>query len=519
MRVCDLGCSDGALAWWLGQRYGHQVDGIELDPAAAQRARARGINCPTGRAQDAPDLLEPGSYDAVACFELLEHVADPDLLLDAAERMLAPGGRVHVSTPDGTFGAGANPNHLRVYRAVDLADTLRRRGRLVDMQVGTDGVALACYEPGARLGDVAIYCGASWMRWAPWDIATRGLGGSETAAVRVAEGLSALGYVVTVYGEVSEGCYRDILFRHHTAFDPLQPRQAVISSRIPGLFDRPVAARVRMLWAHDTDFGDQLTQRRAERIDHVLTLSRWHEAHVAGRYPFLADGPDGRSRLVRTRNGVHLASFTGGPPCNRDRRVLCTSSPDRGLDVLLDLWPRVRDRVPDATLAYCYAPCYDAAADLSSEVGAFRDRVARLADQPGVVNLGALSQPTLARAMRSSTVWCHPSWCTIADQAFYETSCIGALEAQAAGCVVVASRWGALGDTVRVGRLVDAPAGSDRWRDGLVAELIDGLTNRATQEWAQREGPRAVSGLGWGGVADQVARLCEGELAGPDSRW
>jgi hypothetical protein len=50
-----------------------------------------------------------------------------------------------------------------------------------------------------------------------------------------------------------------------------------------------------------------------------------------------------------------------GSPCRRSgaRTVLVhalyTSSPDRGLDFLLELWPRVREQVPDAELHCAYA--------------------------------------------------------------------------------------------------------------------------------------------------------------------
>jgi hypothetical protein len=118
---------------------------------------------------------------------------------------------------------------------------------------------------------------------------------------------------------------------------------------MPELFDRPIAAKHRLLWTHDTDFGDRLTAARLEPVDHVLVLSRWHEQHVAGRYPFA------RPKLTRIRNGVHLRLLRGRPARAAPARRLHVL-PDRGLDVLLELWPRVREQVPDAELAYAYSP-------------------------------------------------------------------------------------------------------------------------------------------------------------------
>lgn len=515
IRILDMGMHDGSISAWLAEQLAGDdveviVDGLELNPATAEIARERlGKHLGAVKVADARNAAFEFSwdaYDAVVCFELIEHVPDPGALLAIAERMAKPGtGRVYVSTPDGTFGAGGNPNHLRVYRANDLAELLRRRGYLQDMTVGQDGITVASYVPGERLGEIAIYTGGAWKQWSPLDIERSGLGGSETAAIRLAQQLSELGFVVTVYGEVEQCCYRDVVYRHHLTFDPTERRELVISSRIPELFDRPVNARVRMLWMHDTDCGERLTERRAEPIDHVLVLSRWQQAHVGGMYPFL------RKKIRRIRNGIELAYFTPKPGEQRKQRLVYTSSPDRGLDVLLELWPEVRKQVPDAVFSYCYADVYDAVADQQPELRDFRDKVARLAEQPGVQPLGSLPQPELARLMRTSMVWAHPSWASPLEQPFHETFCIGAVEAQAAGCAVVASEWGALKEVVKVGQLIGAKALGGRWRKAFVAEIVRGLTDAETQAHAQEAGPAAVAEMGWDGVARQIAGLVDGE--------
>lgn len=505
MKILDLGAHDGYVTAWLKDRYAGDlhVDGIELMPAAAEKARERGINCVVGSAEDAPVLFQPRSYDAVVAFEVLEHVPDVPRFLSACEEMLKPGGRCYISTPDGTFGTGHNPHHLRALRSIDVADLLRRRGTLHDMHVGADTVTVASYSPAPRLGEIAIYLGPCWSRWQPSDIFTRGLGGSETAAVYLALELSELGYIVTVYGDVEEGAFRDVIFRDWRTFDPTVPRQAVISSRTPELVDRPIAAEQVLLWMHDTDYGDRLTPERAEKFDTILTLSEWHTSHVRKLYPFLLEAD-----VEQIRNGVNHKLFAGAAPARR-KRVVYTSSPDRGIDVILELWPRVLEEVPDAELAFAYSPVYSEIAAKDPTVGAHAARVHELADQPGVTASDPLSQPDVAKLMRTSLVWVAPSYNTPLDVAFEETSCIGAMEAQAAGCLIVASNWGALPETVQVGRLVDGPGRSTAWEDAFVQEIIDGLTSAETQEWAQTEGPKAAAWLGWDGVAARVAAIAD----------
>jgi glycosyltransferase involved in cell wall biosynthesis len=92
---------------------------------------------------------------------------------------------------------------------------------------------------------------------------------------------------------------------------------------------------------------------------------------------------------------------------------------------------------------------------------------------------------------------------------FCETSCIGAMEAMAGGCLVVASNWGALTETVAVGRLVNGDPRSPEWRDAFVREIVDGLTNPETQAWAQSAGPEHAKQLGWADVGTSVAAMID----------
>lgn len=467
MRILDLGAHDGFISAYVADHYPGDgkphIDGVELNKHAVEvfnrRLGDRGLAgvCVIGKAEDAPRLLPAGSYDAVVAYELIEHVPNVDGFLASCEAMCAPGGRIYLSTPNGTFGEGQNPHHLRVYRAVDLAELLRRRGDVQSIGVGPDGLALASYTPWHACvpelahgrGEIALYCGPGWMTWGPPMIELPGgLGGSETAAVRLADELTALGFTVTVYGEVEPGCYGQVVYRHHSTFDPMTERAAVILSRTPWMADQQINADRVLLWMHDTDYGPNFTPAMAERIDAIMVLSHWHSRFVKGVYPFLKDAGDPRRTKVHvTSNGINPDYFVPAElPARDPYRVMYTSSPDRGLDLLLEWWPEIVKREPRATLCFCYADVYKAVAGQRPEVAAHQAKVARLADQPNVHNLGALSQPDLASAMLQSGVWVAPSWNTPSGTRFHETFCIGAVEAAAAGLHRVMSRWGALAE-------------------------------------------------------------------------
>lgn len=496
MRVLDLGCHDGYIASWVGRNLQDlHIDGIDANKQACEiferRLQEHGIpgEAKVGLAEDAMMLFPAGSYDAVLAFELIEHVPDVDHFLAVCEGMLKEDGRVYLSTPDGVFGEGQNPHHLRVYRSIDLCELARRRGELEDARSGPDGITFLSYTPRRQRRnqrEVAIYCGAGWKPWHPVNMETPGgLGGSETAAIRLAEALSKIGHTVTVYGDfIEQGLFGQVSLRHYEVYDPTEHVDLLIVSRIPEIIDAEPNADVTMLWCHDTDYGDRLTDERIAAYDKILALSHWHRRWLRQNHEAITD-----SKIAVVRNGIAPAYFTRAEQLiDADERIahraMFTSSPDRGLDVLLELWPEVRFHVPDAVLAYCYADVYQsvAASGQRPEVTEHHRRITELAEGLGdaVVNLGALAQPQLIEEMRRSGAWLHPSWNAPHGVPFMETFCIGAIESGLAGCRRVMADHGALPErsveTGMVGMLVHSreitdPPDRELWVQAIVEAL------------------------------------------------
>jgi SAM-dependent methyltransferase len=97
--VLDVGCSSGYLAAPLAAA-GVRVVGVELDPDAADAARAFCADVLVGDIEAMELPLEPASFDAIVCGDLVEHLHDPATALERLRPLLRPGGRLVLSTPN-----------------------------------------------------------------------------------------------------------------------------------------------------------------------------------------------------------------------------------------------------------------------------------------------------------------------------------------------------------------------------------------------------------------------------------
>lgn len=98
-RILDVGCGGGSLLADL-QKAGHDVVGLEPDPAARKVAAERGITVYDGSAENYPDHIEPASFDIVLMVHVLEHTVDPVTAVTSASKVLKPGGSFIVETPN-----------------------------------------------------------------------------------------------------------------------------------------------------------------------------------------------------------------------------------------------------------------------------------------------------------------------------------------------------------------------------------------------------------------------------------
>lgn len=96
-RLLDVGCGTGVFLQLARQR-GWEVAGTEFSDFACKNAEAGGFPIVQGEVWEA--RFPENSFDAITCWHVLEHAADPRRLLEECHRIVRPGGWLFVATPN-----------------------------------------------------------------------------------------------------------------------------------------------------------------------------------------------------------------------------------------------------------------------------------------------------------------------------------------------------------------------------------------------------------------------------------
>ena len=143
-RVLDVGCGSGIFLE-LARQSGCETCGLELNPAAAEKARARGHRVFSRLLHE----LKPGEvgegFELITLFQVLEHVPEPVTLLRQAATLLRPGGYISVAVPSAECVLRLvpwdphqwPPHHLSRWRLGDFAQ-LARTAQVTLVRTGGD---------------------------------------------------------------------------------------------------------------------------------------------------------------------------------------------------------------------------------------------------------------------------------------------------------------------------------------------------------------------------------------------
>ena len=474
-----------------------------------------GVQHYTKDLKDAPEIVEDDGKVTIC----LDNVLEPEKLLGKyPDKMVT----LVSNRPQ------QDKAQSRVLSMQDMEHLVAQDGRRI-LNLKHEGTKVTCqYDHVVADGLlVKMYIGQGLEHWNPQTIMDQGCGGSETAAAQVAMNLTRSKHRALVYA-MDNQVWDGAIFRHHSLWKPqYPPADLVISSRQPDVFNQSVLANQKWLWVHDIHCGPVLTPEVAGQLDAIVCLSHWHAGFLKRTYPWLAECEEldldwntpsyednvtvgqfhADAKLVRKPilaiigDGIDSKRFENlDLSQKKPHSFIWGSSPDRGLEQVLNLWPLIRQAWPDATIDIYYGWNYfDSSLGVSGQ-REFKARILELIKQEGVTWRGRIGQLQLAQEMARSQIWLYPP-----PHEFRETYCILAQELQAAGVVCFYRQNGALGETI--GPLRGVPLTLDATPEQIVQRLVRVMSD--PEEWQRLtiEGRRQALRQSWGEQTNKMLKL------------
>lgn len=325
-----------------------------------------------------------------------------------------------------------------------------------------------------------------------WNAKTlaEGSGGTEWCVHEVARRFRADGFRSVIFGTPGDERGVDsegVEWWDSNDYDANEEFAHVVAVRAPEVFDTPLAARKsKTLWLHDVNMGPDIQNspwgNRFDKPDNIVCLTNWHsnrEQRLYGVNP---------KKIKVIGNGINLEDY---PEWTADRvhgKFIYASSPDRGIDTLLQMWPAIKTAIPEASLDIYYGW------NMLDKIVAMSGGQHPLANyKAGVVQLyeavqhldvnwhNRVSRPELQKIETSCDMWLYPTH-------FLETFCITALEMKMNGVIPLVNPIGALQEVVPCPdyHVYGMPNHPDYWKK-YVEELVH---LHGTSSMDEREGNR-----------------------------
>lgn len=132
--VLDVGCGSGHGTWFLMMNGVNSVLTLDLDEAKVHHVYrfCKDFNNFLALTMDAQNMgFKDHSFQVVTCFELIEHIPNPDLLVSEVKRIIKGDGIFFLTTPNRAMRLLPlqrpwNPDHLYEYTVRSLRKSLRK---------------------------------------------------------------------------------------------------------------------------------------------------------------------------------------------------------------------------------------------------------------------------------------------------------------------------------------------------------------------------------------------------------
>lgn len=181
----------------------------------------------------------------------------------------------------------------------------------------------------------------------------------------------------------------------------------------------------------------------------------------------------------------------------KNHKLFYGSSYDRGLDILLKMWPKILDKYPDVSLDICYGwDLFDKGYVNNPERMTWKERISEEMKQQGIIHHGRVSKEKLAKVRQSCGIWVYPTY-------FAEINCITALDCQRDGLVPVTMDDFALKETVGSGYKIGGDIYDKETQETFLHALIALMGDEKKWEKESQRAKEFSSQYDWDNIAKQ----------------
>jgi glycosyltransferase involved in cell wall biosynthesis len=293
----------------------------------------------------------------------------------------------------------------------------------------------------------------------PADIYGRGVGGAELAMMTLTEKLASRNHEVVVYNNPHRvGTYDGVRYAPVSEFRPDEDRDAVILYRTPHPSFKACKGR-KVFWSCDQYTTGNFVHDIFDHAERIVCISPRHAEFFQKHYQLAENDP----RVMVVNLGVRTQDYPKGVEKIPGRMIYC-SVPARGLMNLHAMWPKIREKVPEAQLVIT--------SDYRLWGAGPEDHQYRLSYMglPGITYLGNIPRKDLCIEQLRAEMMVFPN-------EYDELFCISCAECAYARALPITSVVGALDTTNRFGVRIEGNPRSENFRSDFVRHVAWAYNN------------------------------------------
>lgn len=323
-----------------------------------------------------------------------------------------------------------------------------------------------------------------YTNWTGRDILTKGVGGSETWAIETARYIKKnfpkyriIFFCKCLEEDIFENVEYKPLSNIYDFFNKNKINNCIISrftEYIPLTYHANVENVTLIL--HDiSPIGNVIPI--STKLKNIICLSDWHKEVFLSRFPNFKDITSVHHYGI-DKNKFEVDDNISKQPCS----FIYSSFPNRGLLILLKMWDKIKEKIPQATLdIYCDVYGEWVTQNFPEEMKLI---TSYLWDENGIEKYykkgiryhGWVDKKKLADGWKRADIWFYPC-------KFEETFCLTALEAASTKTLAITNNLAALSTTVGDrGVVIEGNVVSEEWQEKALNQIVNILNNKEEKQ-------------------------------------